>query len=78
MGFFESGNRLAGQRTRLVESPLSVLGAMQGNGDDKELSWGLGCQLRNGVGQLEAETTRSGANPVVLEGVNGFFHSAFV
>ena len=78
MRFFKRGNRFPSQRARLVESPLGMFGAMQRNGDDKKLSWSLGCQSRNGLGQLEAETASCRADPVVLEGVNGFFHSAFV
>jgi len=78
MRFFKRGNRFPSQRARLVESPLGMFGAMQRNGDDKKLSWCFSGELRNGLGQLEAETASCRADPVVLEGVNGFFHSAFI
>ena len=66
------------QRPCLVEAPLSVLGPVQRHRDNQHFWRRLARQLGNGLGQHPAQPVGCRMELVVLEGVNGGFHAAFV
>lgn len=66
------------QRPRLVEAPLGVLGPVQRHRDNQHFRRRLARQLGNGLGQHPAQPVGCRMELVVLEGVNGGFHAAFV
>ena len=67
-----------GQRTRLIESALGVLGAMQGDGNDKHLGRRVGGKLVDGFGQHPPQPSGQGADAPIFKGVDGQLHALLV
>jgi len=67
-----------GERTRLIEPALRVLGAMQRHRNDEHFGGRIGGELRNGIGEHTTKPARCGVQAVVLEGVDRLTHAALI
>jgi hypothetical protein len=78
MGVMERPNGGFGEQTRLVEPALSMLGAVQRNGDYREVQRGVCSQLRDGLGEETAERARGRRKPLIFQRMDGVAHAVFV
>lgn len=74
----QCANGRLGDRASLVESALPSFASMERHGYDQHFGRSVGRELGDGSGKHAAKLARSGLHAVVLQGVDGLSHAAFV
>ena len=78
MAVVQELERFDGERARLIESALSVLGTMQRHRNDEHFGGSLTGELRDALGQHASKAFSSGMQAIVFESVDGLAHAALV
>ena len=78
MRFAERVDGAFREDTGLVESALSVLGAMERHWNNKQLCWCIGSELGDGGSKHRAQPNGDRVDAIVLESVNGGAHASVV